>query len=137
MRGPSPPWRITALLVALGAVAGVAVSVPLAYLGKVIAQAPAPATVANYVWNMWAFGAMGAAFLPVLTWSAMRRVPLWRAIAEPAVGGLVGALAGMALGSSVAFLGLAAAGISGAIWRLTRMYRDRGALPAGAEQRLL
>jgi len=41
---------------------------------------------------------MGTVLAPVAAWSLMRSVPLWRAIAEPALGTVVGALAGTLLG---------------------------------------
>jgi hypothetical protein len=41
---------------------------------------------------------MGTVLAPVAAWSLMRSVPLWRAIAEPALGTVLGALAGALLG---------------------------------------
>jgi len=41
---------------------------------------------------------MGTVLAPVAAWSLMRSVPLWRAIAEPAFGTVLGAVAGTILG---------------------------------------
>lgn len=143
--GSGTTLRIYLLLMALGAVGGALASIPLTWLGKVITEAPDPATLANYVWNMRAFAIMGALFSPVLTWSSMRRVPLWRTIIEPAIGGLVGAVLGFFSGSVGLFLILSAGGIGLAAWRLNRSYRvaspllqpsgdDPSALDAGRAQ---
>jgi hypothetical protein len=126
----STPLRITGLLVAFGAIAGGSGAIPLTFLGKLIFGAPA-GSLENYVWNVGAFAVLGALFCPVLAWSAMRRVPLWRAISEPAIGAVIGAVGGMLLGSGTAFLGLAAAGIAAATGRLTFAYRERRELPTG------
>jgi hypothetical protein len=127
----STPLRINALLVTFGAIAGGIGAIPLTFLGKLLFGAPA-GSFENYVWNIGAFALMGALFCPVLAWSAMRRVPLWRAISEPAIGAVIGAVAGMLLGSGVAFLGLAAAGVAAATGRLAFAYRERRELPTGA-----
>jgi hypothetical protein len=136
--GIAPRVRVYLLLIVLGAVGGALASIPLTWLGKVISQAPDPATIANYWWNMRAFGIMGALFSPVLTWSSMRQVPLWRTMIEPAIGGLVGAVVGLFLGSGSIFLVLAATGICLATWRLNRAYRRPvAALESGADGRVL
>ena len=119
--------RINLLLVALGAVVGALVSIPLTELGKIIAQAQEPADTANYIWNAWSFGIIGAVLAPLLGWSWLRRVPLWRAALEPAALGLLGALAGMASGiGALSILG-AIAGVTFSSWRLNRVdaRRDR------------
>ncbi|MEO8479949.1 MAG: hypothetical protein ABI542_10000 [Gemmatimonadota bacterium] len=137
--GSGSTLRIYLLLMALGAIGGALASIPLTWLGKVITEAPDPATLANYVWNMRAFAIMGALFSPILTWSSMRRVPLWRTILEPAIGGLVGAVLGFFLGSEGLFLLLSAGGVGLAAWRLNRSYRDPvpALHPAGADQSAL
>jgi len=40
-------------------------------------------------------GAMGAVLAPLAAWTLMRRVPIWRAIAETAVGTVGGAMIGL------------------------------------------
>src|SRR5688500_14867780 len=88
--------RLTAGLVAAGFCAGAIFGVAITVFGKIVAGAP-PATPANYLWNAVVFGVAAAVVSPVVTWSALRRVPLWRTVVEPltlAVAG--GALAVMA-----------------------------------------
>ncbi|MES2307014.1 MAG: hypothetical protein V4558_16045 [Gemmatimonadota bacterium] len=118
-------FRINLLLVVLGAVAGALAGIPLTWLGKIISGAPEPATLATYLWNARAMAVMGAVFAPLLAWSTMRRVPLWRAALETAAGGLVGAIIGMMLASGGLMLFLAGAGISLSAWRLNRAYPER------------
>ena len=125
--------RINLLLAALGAVVGGLASIPLTWLGKIIAGAPHPATMANYAWNIEVFAIMGALFGPFLAWSALRRVPLWRAALEPGAGAVVGALLGMMTGSSELFVLFAAGGVTLTAWRLNHQYRDRTLLKSGAD----
>jgi hypothetical protein len=115
--------RLQAGLMLAGAIAGALVGAGMTVLGKIVTGAPA-ATSANYVWNMAAFGLMAAVVSPLVTWSALRRVPLWRTVVEPLAGALVGAGIGVALGSGVAFLLLAPLGLAAAMFRLARRYRD-------------
>jgi hypothetical protein len=85
--------RLQIGLMVAGAAAGVMAGAALTMLGKIVAGAP-PATAANYVWNMAVFGFLAMVVSPLVTWSALRRAPLWRTVAEP----LAGALAGAAFG---------------------------------------
>lgn len=127
--------RINLLLMLLGAVAGALAAIPLTWLGKVISGAPDPATLANYLWNMRVFAVMGALFAPVLAWSSLRRVPLWRAALEPTVGGLLGALLGMWLGTLTGveslMIFLSAGGVAAASWRVHRAYAAQGLIVGG------
>lgn len=132
---------VNLLLVGLGAVGGALAAIPLTVLGKVVAGAD-PATVSNYLWNMGAFGAMSAIGSPLLTWSALRRVPLWRAVLEPAGGALAGAALGSLIGSGVGFLFLTPIGLGLAAWRLHHAYRaanepDSSLLEGGREPDVL
>jgi hypothetical protein len=53
------------------------------------------------------FGALVGAFLgPLVAWAALRHVPLWRLLIEPAVGTIVGAFVGWAIPSTPLLLGL-------------------------------
>lgn len=121
-------FRINFLLVVLGAVAGALAAVPITWFGKIIAGAPAPATLANYLWNMRVFAVMGAIFAPILAWSSLRSVPLWRAALEPTLGGLLGALLGMVLvtitGSEALMIWLSAAGLAAGTWRVSRAHAN-------------
>lgn len=114
---------ITVGLTVGGALAGAALGLAFTVLGKIVAGAP-PADFANYVWNATTFGVMGAIAAPLVTWSALRAVPLWRAIAEPVAGSVVGAGVGVLLGSGVAFLILTPLGAAAAVARL--QYSHRG-----------
>jgi hypothetical protein len=42
-------------------------------------------------------GALGAVLAPTGAWILMRHVPIWRAVAEPGIGTLLGALVGIGL----------------------------------------
>ncbi|MBP9898234.1 MAG: hypothetical protein KBF28_07680 [Gemmatimonadales bacterium] len=116
-------FRINLLLALLGAVVGALAAIPLTWVGKVLSGAP-PADLANYLWNMRVFGIMGALFGPMLAWSSLRNVPLWRAALEPTIGALVGAALGMATGSEALFLLGTVAGLALPAWRLNRVYRE-------------
>jgi hypothetical protein len=116
-------WKINAVLVALGAVAGALIAIPLTYVGKLIAGAPA-ADIANYVWNMRIMAVAGAIFGPPMAWPTMRSAPLWRAFIEPAVGGLVGVVAGYYIAGSLGFFLGGGLGVAGATWRLHRAFPE-------------
>ena len=113
---------ITVALVVGGMIAGALIGLALTPLGKLVAGAP-PATLANYQWNAVVFGVVGALVAPAVTWSALRQVPLWRAVAEPLAGGIAGAALGTLLGSGAAFLLLAPLGALAAAWRLQAAHR--------------
>jgi hypothetical protein len=122
---PAPiPWRVYFVLVLVGAVGGALASIPLTWLGKVLAGAP-PADFANFRWNAIAFAVIGAFVSPGVTAAVMRRAPVWRAVAEPAAGALVGLAIGALLGSPIAFFGLAALGATLATWRLGYTSKQR------------
>lgn len=124
------PGRVFLVLVLLGAVGGALASIPLTWLGKVLAGAP-PADFANFRWNAIAFAVIGGFISPGLTAAVMRRAPVWRAVAEPTLGALLGLGVGVLIGSMNAFIGLAALGAALAVWRLNYVSR-RDALPTGA-----
>ena len=116
-------FRVTLLLAALGAIGGALAAIPITALGKLFTGAP-PASLPNYLWNMAALAAMAAIGSPSLTWSVLRRVPVWRAIVEPAVGGIVGGAVALALGAPAAFFLLMPVGIGAAAWRLQHAFRE-------------
>lgn len=124
--------RITLGLVAAGFVAGAVIGVVITFIGKIVTGAP-PADLANHVWNAVAFGTIGAVMAPFVTWSAMRRVPLWRAVAEPLLGGIAGAAVGALIGSGIGFLFLAPIGAVAAVARLERVYREPQRLVSAGE----
>jgi hypothetical protein len=84
--------QVTALLSAGGAAAGALSAVALSFLATAVANASTPTGHVEYYYGPAGFAFVGAVGTPVLTWLLMRRVPLWRAILEPAVGGVLGTL---------------------------------------------
>ncbi len=116
-------WKINAVLVALGAAVGALIAIPLTYVGKLIAGAPS-ADIANYVWNMRVMAVAGAIFGPPVAWLTMRSAPLWRVFLEPAVGGLVGLVAGYYIGGGLGFFLGGGLGVAGATWRLHRAFPE-------------
>lgn len=89
-----------------------------------MAGAP-PATLANSVWNMVAFGLMGAVASLVVIWIMLRRVPLWRTIIEPLAAGIAGATIGVLMGSAMLFLVLTPLGIGAAVLGLSQRSREQ------------
>lgn len=124
--------RITLGLVAAGFVTGAVIGVVLTVIGKIVAGAP-PADLANHVWNATVFGVIGAVAAPFVTWSALRRVPLWRVVAEPLLGGIAGAAVGALIGPVFGFLVLAPIGVVAAVARLERVYREPQRLVSAGE----
>jgi hypothetical protein len=120
---PGSKWHIVLSVCLLGSIAGALVSIPITWLGKVVSGAP-PATMANYIWNMWVLGFTGLLIGPMVMWSALPRVPLWRAVTEPMVACVLGALTGAILGSPYLYLILPVLGISLATWRLNYAFRE-------------
>jgi Na+/H+-dicarboxylate symporter len=116
--------RLKVGLVIAGLCAGAVVGAALTYLGKIVAGAP-PATLGNYVWNMVVFGVVSAIVTPIVTWSALRDVPLWRTVLEPLAVGIAGAVIGVFVGSGVALLVLPPVGIGAAILRLNHTHRGK------------
>jgi hypothetical protein len=130
------PWHVYLVLVLLGALGGALASIPLTWLGKILAGAP-PADFANFRWNAVAFAVIGGFVSPGLTAAVMRRAPVWRAVAEPAVGALLGLGVGVLLVSMNAFIGLAALGAALAVWRLNYASRHAVLPPSAAPVNLL
>ena len=118
---------ITASLIAGGALIGAGLGIALTPLGKLLAGAP-PADMANYLRNALAFGLFGSVIAPVVTWSALRNAPLWRTVVEPIAGSLVGAAAGVLVGSATLFLALIPVGGALAAGRLAFTHRNRDQL---------
>ena len=123
--------RVTALLSASGAVVGAVTAVALSFLATSVAQATMPAGRVEYYFGPLSFAVVGAIGTPLLTWLLMRRVPLWRAIGEPAIGGVLGtlvALAAIPLVSAPILLQplCVLTGIAGAAFRLRYAHRSLG-----------
>lgn len=102
---------VTAGLALTGVVVG-AVLGALLFTGFVLAADPHPtAAVDSFVLEIGAiFGAgVGVVFAPIAAWTLLRRIPLGRAIAEAAIGTVLGAVAG----GSIALVGPIYGGIGG------------------------
>jgi hypothetical protein len=90
-----------------------------------------PATLSNYAWNAMVFGLLSAVVSPVMSWSALRRAPLWRTIAEPLVLAVVGASAAVFTGVLPLLLILPPVGLALGFADLQHRYPD----PEAAERR--
>jgi len=112
-----------------GALAGAAFGIVLTRLGKIIAGAP-PATLANYAWNAAVFGIMAGIVSPIVAWTTLRRVPLWRTLVEPLGYALVGGAAAVVVNVPVLILVLPPVGLALGVARLHRRYADPHALPS-------
>ena len=110
-------------LVVAGAVAGAVFGLVLTRLGKIATGAP-PATLANYLWNAAVFGAIAAVVSPVVTWSELRRVPLWRTVVEPLAAAVAGGCGAVILGVPVLILILPPLGLALGFANLRRRYPD-------------
>jgi hypothetical protein len=120
--GSGQGWRVTLFIALIGALGGVAAAVILTILGNILSGAPqAPGRVV-YAWNMGVFAVFGAVFSPILAWSMLRRLPLWRAVAEPALAGVLGTVATFVVAPAL-FPLVVPATILAAAWRLNRAYR--------------
>jgi hypothetical protein len=113
-------WLAVGLPVA-GAVAGALFGIALTPLGKIIGGAP-PAGFRNYAWNATVFGVMAAIVSPIVTFGALRRVPLWRTVAEPLTLAVVGGVVATVVGSGVLLLALPPAGLAAGFFWLARRY---------------
>lgn len=116
-------------LVVAGAVAGAAFGLILTRLGKIATGAPS-ATLANYAWNAAVFGALAAVVSPLITWSELRRVPLWRTVAEPLVAAVAGGCAAVVIGAPLLILVLPPLGLGLGFANLRRRYPDTLAVNA-------
>jgi len=122
-------------LVVAGAVTGAVFGLVLTRLGKIATGAPL-ATLANYLWNAAVFAAIAAVVSPAVTWSELRRVPLWRTLVEPLAAAVAGGCAAVILGVPVLILVLPPLGLGLGIANLRRRYPDNvnaHALAAGSE----
>ena len=117
-------FKVTSILAGIGAVSGALAAVVLTFLSNAIAGSPLIPGVITYSWNIGVFAVCGAVFGPPLAWSMLRRVPLWRTLTEPALGGVVGTLITM-LTAPVLFPVIVPTAILASAWRLNYAYRDR------------
>ncbi|HEY4216787.1 MAG TPA: hypothetical protein VGM67_06590 [Gemmatimonadaceae bacterium] len=113
-------WLRIGLPVA-GAAAGVVFSIALTIAGKIVGGAP-PATLQNYAINAAWFGGLAAIVSPTVSWSALRRVPLWRTVVEPLALAVAGCGIAAITGSAILFLILPPVALVGDLFRLSRAY---------------
>jgi hypothetical protein len=111
-----------------GAVAGALFGIVLTRLGKIVADAP-PATLANYAWNATVFGVLAGVVSPIVSWSSLRRVPLWRTLVEPLGYAVAGGALAVVVGAGALLLVLPLAGLVLGFARLARRYREPHTLP--------
>jgi hypothetical protein len=130
--------RLKIGLVVAGVAAGTLFSIALTIFGKIVAGAP-PATLENYAINAMWFGALAGIVSPLVTWSALRRAPLWRTIVEPLALAVAGCAIGVAVGSAVLFFLLPPAGLVLGFVHLGRVYPQEmlSALPLPATHKIL
>lgn len=121
-------WLKAGLTVA-GALAGAVFGIALTRLGKLATGAP-PATLANYAWNAGVFGVMAGIVSPLVAWTALRRVPLWRAVAEPLAYAVAGGAAAVLVGAPVLILILPPIALTLGFTRLAHRYPEPPSLPA-------
>jgi hypothetical protein len=121
-------WLTVGLTLA-GVVAGAVFGVVLTRIGKIVTDAP-PATLGNYAWNAVVLGVIAGIVSPLVSWTALRRVPLWRTIVEPLAYALAGGAAAVVLGTPVLVLALPPAGLALGFLRLHRRYSSPHVLPS-------
>jgi predicted transporter len=112
-----------------GALAGAAFGIALTRLGKIVADAP-PATLGNYAWNAAVFGVIAGIVSPIVSWTALRRAPLWRTVVEPLAYALAGGCIAVVLGVPALLLLLPPVGLALGFVGLQRRYPDPHVLPS-------
>ena len=84
---------VTVALMIVGTVVGALTSVlALAAVLMLRGSPGAPQLLAAVMMAAYAGAAIGAVMAPVVAWILLRRVPLWRAITQTALGTLIGAV---------------------------------------------
>lgn len=116
--------KITSALAGIGAMGGAVAGVTLTFLGNVISGYPVTPGLDVYLWNAGIMAGLGAVCGPPLAWTMLRRVPLWRSLAEPALAGIAGSVVAMLLAPSL-FPVLVPGAILASALRLVYAYRDR------------
>lgn len=102
-----------------GALAGALFGIVLTRFGKIVAGAP-PATLANYAWNATVFGILAGIVSPLVSWSTLRRVPLWRTLVEPLGYAVAGGVLAVVMGAGAPLLVLPPVGLILGFVRLAR-----------------
>lgn len=118
--------RLAFGLAVAGFAAGAVFGGALTVFGKIVAGAP-PATLGNYLWNAGVLGGLAALVSPVVSWSALRNVPLWRTVVEPLALAVAGGAIGVLAGSGVLFIALPPVALVAGFFRLSRAYPSTAA----------
>ena len=121
-------WLKVGLVVG-GALTGAVFGIVLTRLGKIVGGAP-PADLRNYLWNAGVFALMAAVLSPLVTWSALRRAPLWRTLVEPLGYAIAGGAAAVVLGIPALILIGPPVGLIFGFTRLGQRYPEQRILPA-------
>jgi MFS family permease len=123
--GPSGRrWLATSLLAGMGAAIGALTGAGLTFLSHILIGLPRLPGSEYILYNATSFAILGTVLGPMIGWLALRRVPLWRAVAEPALVGTVAAAIAIGFGG-FPFVLLPAFGVLAAAWRLNRAYTPR------------
>jgi hypothetical protein len=123
-------WLATSLLAALGAVTGAAVGAALTLCSSLLFGLPRLPGTEYFLYNMTSFAGLGAVSAPLIAWLGLRRVPLWRAVLEPASVVLVAGLITIGLGVFLPIMALPTVALFASAWRLRRAYApSRDTLP--------
>jgi hypothetical protein len=136
--------RLKAGLVVAGAVAGFVFGVILTRFAKTVTGAP-PAPMGEYLWNGSCFALLAAVVSPLISWSFLRRVPLWRTVVEPLVWASGAAAMALILAVPALVLLLPPVGLTLGFLNLRRRYPDtirqrlhdpgQATLPSGTRDR--
>jgi hypothetical protein len=112
-----------------GMIAGGVFGLVLTRLGKIVAGAP-PASFFNYAWNAAVFALLGGIVSPIVSWSALRRVPVWRTVVAPLAYAIAGGAVAVIAGSGLLLLALPPVGLALGFARLRHRYAEAPALPS-------
>ncbi len=126
--------RLKAMLVVAGGSAGFVFGTILTRLAKIAAGAP-PATFGEYAWNGAWFAALAAVVSPIVSWSFLRRAPLWRTIVEPLLWAVAAVTTALIVGAPVLILMLPPVGLTLGFLNLRRRYPDRPQAPVRGADR--
>ena len=133
MRWNRQALLVTGVISGLGALGGVVAGVVLPPLISRIVGA-FPPTPEVYIRNITIMAGFGAVFGPVLAWSMMRYVPLWRTVLEPAIAAVAASIVSALVAPSW-FAVMVPSAVILAAWRLNRGYRGRSELGKEAAAR--
>ena len=114
-------YLVTYSLAGMGAVMGAVVGAALTLVSYALVGILQVPEAEYFIHNATSFAILGALIAPIGSWLALRRVPLWRAICEPTLVGVVAAAATIGLGGLTSLV-LPAGAVLASLWRLNRAY---------------